>query len=153
MDSFKIDVASPFFYLINFLNTTNNLTLSTSISSSSSKLRSPVINKPLQPNEFFLLQDFLEFITDSPFLNLTRPWYWLFFSCMCLIIFSDVCTPHPTLFLFDRFFSLCPNLLLDSKNWGHHFILCTLRSTNPKHLPPVEQISLSDPTLVILHTL
>lgn len=78
--------------------------LSTSVSSSSSKLRSPVINKPLQPNEFFPLQDFLEFITENPSLNLTRSWYWLFFSCVCLIIFSDVCSPLSSLFLFNRFF-------------------------------------------------
>lgn len=53
---------------------------------SNSKLRSPAINKPLQPNEFFPLQDFLEFITDSLFLNLTRSRYWLFFSC---IVFNN----------------------------------------------------------------
>lgn len=53
---------------------------------SNSKLRSPAINKPLQPNEFFPLQDFLEFITDSLFLNLPRSWYWLFFSC---IVFNN----------------------------------------------------------------
>jgi len=60
---------------------------------------------------------------------------------------NSLTVPLSSLLPFDRFFFFCLSLLLDSKNWERHFILCTLRRINPKqtvgfhHLPSVRQCS------------
>lgn len=59
---------------------------------SNSKLRSPAINKPLQPNEFSPFRIFWSSLQTLCFLILPDLDTDYFSLALCLIIFSDVCT-------------------------------------------------------------